>query len=82
MKRFNVFLTDREYEQGSLQKHLEYLRMFGGTPDSLANFEDFHQAKEFALEKLESNGHDVIIYDEVSEKTFTFKISQLQHLIS
>lgn len=55
--RYLIFLENRDYtdETGApstLWDHLEYLRQYGGTPDSFEAHEDLNVAKSAAL-KLE-----------------------------
>ena len=37
MLKYSVFLDNGTFEEGTLHQHLEYLRTYGGTPDSWVN---------------------------------------------
>lgn len=66
MNRFLIFNTEKDYDQGSLEQHLNYLRQWGGTPDCWTSADTIHSAREQAHD----TGFETVIYDRESEKTF------------
>jgi len=64
--RFLIFNTEKDYDQGSLSKHLDYLREHGGTPDCWTTANTIHEARE----QVSIVHFEALIYDSESEKVF------------
>lgn len=61
--RYLIFLSGKEYEQGSLQDHINYLKKWGGTPDFWVAKEHIADAIQ-AGEEIAREGYSNIIFDE------------------
>jgi hypothetical protein len=60
--RYHVFLKNKEYDEGSLDSHLQYVYNYNGTPDSQSSFDNLHDASDEA-ENRHINNDDCVIYD-------------------
>lgn len=66
--QYMVFLDNRQFDQGNLDAHLEYLKMYNGTPDMLEAFNDLRQAFEVCDRKSETCQCRAIVYDYCKEE--------------
>lgn len=62
--RYLVFVDNREFEQGSLESHMAYLRNFGGTPDHWGGYNFLAEAEKAARDRSEVNNCGSIVYDD------------------
>ena len=72
--RYLIFHTKTEYEQETIENHIEYLQEWGGTPNCWDSYDDLMRAMENAKNFNEMNGCKTVVYDTESESIMhTFK---------
>lgn len=78
--QYMVFLDNRQFDQGSLDAHLEYLKMYDGTPDMLESFSDLEDAINEAKVQSENNECKAVVYSWYEERIITkfFKYEEIK----
>lgn len=66
--RYLIFHTKTEYEQGTIEKHINYLQLWSGSPNCWDSFDDLMEAMEEAKYFHETEGCRVVVYDDESER--------------
>ena len=71
--KYLIFHTKTEYEQETIEEHINYLKKWGGTPNFWDSYNDLMEAMEQAKYFHEMENCKVVIYDEETENiVYTF----------